>query len=58
MVNKQGQTRISKYYNSFSVQEKLTLEGELIRKCLSRTEGQVSGFRVNFMSHIVFVLRT
>ena len=41
MVNKQGQTRISKYYNSFSVQEKITLEGELIRKCLSRTEGQV-----------------
>lgn len=41
MVNKQGQTRISKYYNSFSVQEKVTLEGELIRKCLSRAEGQV-----------------
>jgi AP-4 complex subunit sigma-1 len=41
MVNKQGQTRISKYYNSFSVQEKLMLEGELIRKCLSRIEGQV-----------------
>jgi AP-4 complex subunit sigma-1 len=42
MVNKQGQTRLSKYYNSFSVQEKITLEGELIRKCLSRTENQCS----------------
>lgn len=42
MVNKQGQTRLSKYYNSFSVQERITLEGELIRKCLSRTENQVS----------------
>ena len=42
MVNKQGQTRLSKYYNSFSVQERVTLEGELIRKCLSRTENQCS----------------
>ena len=42
MVNKQGQTRLSKYYNSFSVQERITLEGELIRKCLSRTEHQCS----------------
>lgn len=42
MVNKQGQTRLSKYYNSFSVQERVTLEGELIRKCLSRTSDQCS----------------
>ena len=42
MVNKQGQTRLSKYYNSFTVQERITLEGELIRKCLSRTENQCS----------------
>ena len=42
MVNKQGQTRLSKYYNSFSVQERVTLEGELIRKCLSRTADQCS----------------
>ena len=42
MVNKQGQTRLAKYYNSFSVRERVTLEGELIRKCLSRTEQQCS----------------
>jgi len=42
MVNKQGQTRLSKYYDSFSVQERITMEGELIRKCLSRTENQCS----------------
>ncbi len=42
MVNKQGQTRLAKYYNQFSVQERITLEGELIRKCLSRTETQCS----------------
>ena len=42
MVNKQGQTRLAKYYNAFSVQERITLEGELIRKCLSRTQEQCS----------------
>ena len=42
MVNKQGQTRLAKYFNSFSVRERVTLEGELIRKCLSRTELQCS----------------
>ena len=42
MVNKQGQTRLAKYFNSFSVRERVTLEGELIRKCLSRTESQCS----------------
>lgn len=40
MVNKQGQTRLSKYYSNFTVPEKVTLEGELIRKCLSRQENQ------------------
>ena len=42
MVNKQGQTRLSQYYNTMTVAEKVTLEGELIRKCLSRTENQCS----------------
>ena len=56
MVNKQGQTRLSKYYNSFSVQERITTEGELIRKCLSRVENQVSplcltGLQCSFVEH-------
>ena len=58
MVNKQGQTRLSKYYNSFSVQERITLEGELIRKCLSRTENQVSQFidwLINYLTVCVCV---
>lgn len=42
LVNKQGQTRLSQYYNALSIDEKATLEGELIRKCLSRTENQCS----------------
>ncbi|EGR32628.1 hypothetical protein IMG5_076580 [Ichthyophthirius multifiliis] len=42
MVNKQGQTRLAQYYNSLSVQERTTLEGELVRKCLSRNNTQCS----------------
>eukprot|EP00927_Polykrikos_kofoidii_P075315 TRINITY_DN71450_c0_g1_i1.p1 TRINITY_DN71450_c0_g1~~TRINITY_DN71450_c0_g1_i1.p1 ORF type:complete len:147 (-),score=33.94 TRINITY_DN71450_c0_g1_i1:77-517(-) len=42
MVNKQGQTRLAQYYDFLTVRERVTLEGELIRKCLSRSEGQCS----------------
>ncbi|ETW63234.1 hypothetical protein PFMC_00880 [Plasmodium falciparum CAMP/Malaysia] len=42
MVNKQGQTRLSQYYNHLSIEEKTILEGELIRKCLSRVDYQCS----------------
>lgn len=42
MVNKQGQTRLAKYYDFKPVAERATLEGELIRRCLSRTESQCS----------------
>eukprot|EP00386_Alphamonas_edax_P012346 GDKI01038604.1.p2 GENE.GDKI01038604.1~~GDKI01038604.1.p2 ORF type:complete len:145 (-),score=33.92 GDKI01038604.1:54-488(-) len=42
MVNKQGQTRLSQYYEYLSIQERSALEGELIRKCLSRSEMQCS----------------
>mmetsp|Transcript_80088 Transcript_80088/g.179227 ORF Transcript_80088/g.179227 Transcript_80088/m.179227 type:complete len:146 (-) Transcript_80088:115-552(-) len=42
MVNKQGQTRLAQYYDHLTVRERVTLEGELIRKCLSRSESQCS----------------
>merc|ERR1712122_264043 len=42
MVNKQGQTRLAQYYDYLTVRERVTLEGELIRKCLSRNESQCS----------------
>ncbi|CBZ55326.1 putative AP-4 complex subunit sigma-1 [Neospora caninum Liverpool] len=42
MVNKQGQTRLSQYYDFVPIPERVALEGELIRKCLSRTELQCS----------------
>eukprot|EP01067_Filipodium_phascolosomae_P001762 Filipodium_phascolosomae@DN2127_c0_g1_i1.p1 len=42
MVNKQGQTRLAQYYQYLSIQERIALEGELIRKCLSRADTQCS----------------
>eukprot|EP00924_Labyrinthula_sp_SR-Ha-C_P011449 maker-scaffold_46-snap-gene-1.94-mRNA-1 protein AED:0.04 eAED:0.04 QI:33/1/1/1/0.5/0.33/3/133/144 len=46
MVNKQGQTRLSSYYDWLEQEEKLVLEGEIVRRCLSRGEKQTS-----FMKH-------
>lgn len=42
LVNKQGQTRLAKYTDqSLSVEERRALEGEIVRKCLARSEKQV-----------------
>lgn len=44
LVNKQGQTRLAKYTDqSLSVEERRALEGEIVRKCLARSEKQVGG---------------
>ena len=40
MVNKQGQTRLSTYYEWLPMTERVALEAEIIRKCLSRTDQQ------------------
>ena len=42
MVNKQGQTRLSEYYDWLDLDERVALESEVIRKCLSRNELQCS----------------
>jgi len=42
MVNKQGQTRLSSYYEWLPMDERVALESEIIRKCLSRSELQCS----------------
>mmetsp|Transcript_33280 Transcript_33280/g.106237 ORF Transcript_33280/g.106237 Transcript_33280/m.106237 type:complete len:152 (-) Transcript_33280:577-1032(-) len=42
MVNKQGQTRLSTYYEWLPMTERVALEAEIIRKCLSRSEFQCS----------------
>jgi AP-4 complex subunit sigma-1 len=44
MVNKQGQTRLAQYYDYWPVKERTAMEGELIRKSLSRKEKQCSFF--------------
>mmetsp|Transcript_1731 Transcript_1731/g.2420 ORF Transcript_1731/g.2420 Transcript_1731/m.2420 type:complete len:154 (-) Transcript_1731:91-552(-) len=51
MVNKQGQTRLASYFEWYPIQERVALEAEIIRRCLSRTEFQCSfieyrGFKV------------
>uniref|UniRef100_A0A7S3GXI4 AP complex subunit sigma n=1 Tax=Spumella elongata TaxID=89044 RepID=A0A7S3GXI4_9STRA len=51
MVNKQGQTRLASYFQWYPIQERVALEAEIIRRCLSRTEFQCSfieyrGFKV------------
>ena len=44
LVNKQGQTRLAKYFEDrpLGVEEKRALEAEIVRKCLARTEKQVT----------------
>jgi len=42
LVNKQGQTRLSKYYEYSNLDKRTALEGEIVRKCLSRNESQCS----------------
>ena len=42
LVNKQGQTRLSQYYEFTEREEKVAFEAEIIRKCLARGENQVS----------------
>lgn len=46
LVNKQGQTRISKYYESVPVENRVAMEADIIRKCLSRNDTQV---RINIL---------
>ena len=44
LVNKQGQTRLAKYTDQgLTVEERRVLEGEIVRKCLARSEKQVLG---------------
>jgi AP-4 complex subunit sigma-1 len=42
LVNKQGQTRLAQYYEHIQYRRRLVLEGEIVRKCLARTEEQCS----------------
>ena len=54
MVNKQGQTRLAQYYEYLTVEERRTLEGEIVRKCLARNENQVYASIPFFYFHQIF----
>ena len=42
LVNKQGQTRLSQYRKFRKVKERVQVEGEIVRRCLSRSDEQCS----------------
>ena len=41
LVNKQGQTRLSQYFEYLPVEERVTTEADIVRKCLARNEDSV-----------------
>ena len=55
IVNKQGQTRLSKYYENKTVAEKVALEAELVRRCMGRNPSQCSF--IEFRDHKVVYRR-
>ncbi|KGL78507.1 AP-4 complex subunit sigma-1 [Tinamus guttatus] len=42
MVNKQGQTRLSRYYEHVEIHKRTMLEAEVIKHCLTRSKDQCS----------------
>lgn len=58
MVNKQGQTRLSRYYEHVEINKRTMLEAEVIKNCLSRSKDQVSfvGFPLTilFYQHLSY----
>ncbi|CAG8433693.1 10411_t:CDS:2 [Diversispora eburnea] len=49
LINKQGQTRFSRYYtkNLMKAEERVSMEAEIARKCLKRSDNQCSIFDYN-----------
>uniref|UniRef100_A0A4W3H8P9 AP complex subunit sigma n=1 Tax=Callorhinchus milii TaxID=7868 RepID=A0A4W3H8P9_CALMI len=42
LVNKQGQTRLCRYYETMEIHKRTLLEADVIKKCLSRSKDQCS----------------
>lgn len=42
LVNKQGQTRFSNYYDDIKRDERGFIEAEIVRKCLAKNQKQVN----------------
>ena len=51
LVNKHGQTRLAQYSTWCTINERTALEGEVVRKCLQRREGEC-----NFLEHLQYKL--
>lgn len=45
LVNKQGQTRLASYYEYLPMDERIALQSETIRRCLSRSPSEVRAAR-------------
>ena len=59
LVNKQGQTRFSNYYDNTRKEERIFLEAEIVRKCLARNEKQVLDVNIyQFCFFVIFILTT
>lgn len=44
LVNKQGHTRVSQYYDYMELEERTNMEAEITRKCLTRNDAQCPFF--------------
>ena len=55
LVNKQGQTRLSQYYEYVPVEERVTTEADIVRKCLSRNEESVQDDLTSCWLGVVYV---
>lgn len=64
LVNKQGQTRLSKYYTYYPPTERISMEGNIIRQCLSRSTSQVNSNNLlylhvtQFVSVLLWIIKT
>ena len=58
LVNKHGQTRLARYLDqTMGIDERRAMEGEIVRKCLRRTEKHVSSFYVHIHHNINSLLQ-
>lgn len=51
MVNKQGQTRLSKYYEAVDLGKRAALEADVVRGCLARRKEEVSHVSQLMVNH-------
>ena len=42
LVNKFGQTRLAQYYDNIETKDRVAMEGEIVRKCVTRPDEKVN----------------